>query len=341
MNKIRKNKKRVRKKFKHLAQSDRDRIQSLLRRRHKQVEIAEVLKVNKSTVSREIDKRKRKNGIYDATTAEHKAYVKRLRSKYQGMKIESNSELKKHIISELINNRSPDEISGRMKEEKLSFYAGKDAIYKWLYGSYGQTYCRYLCTQRYRRKEYKKDKAQRTLIPDRISVTERPEDINLIHGEGDTIVSPKKAQTTASIAAVCVPKTKYLCGSKIPNLKPKNMQNAVTEKINNQICLDTLTLDNGIENRNHKQFGIPTYFCNPHSPWQKPHIENGILLLRRWRIPKGTDLSKITEEELQAHFDFLNHKYRKSLGYKSAFEVSMELGILKSIDKKSNSKSCV
>lgn len=336
-----KTRKKKRRKFKHLDQHDRDRIQALIREGHLKVEIAEILKVNKSTISREIKKRKRKNNIYDAGTAEYKARVKRLRSKYQGMKIESNQELRKHIITELKKKRSPDEISGRMKKDKLLFCANKDAIYKWLYSAYGQKYCKYLCTQRYNKKEYKKDKPKRVLIPDKISISERPNDTNLIHGEGDTIVSPRKAQTTASIAVVCVPKAKYLCGSKIPSLKPKNMKKAVA-KINNQIQLDTLTLDSGIENRSHKQFGVPTYFCDSHSPWQKPYIENEILLIRRWEISKKTDLSKVSEKKLQKCFNFLNHKYRKSLGYKSAYEVAVELGILKeNIGKNSNLKSCI
>lgn len=336
-----KTRKKKRRKFKHLDQNDRDRIQALIREGHLKVEIAEILKVNKSTISREIKKRKRKNNIYDAGTAEHKARVKRLRSKYQGMKIESNPELRKHIIAELKKKRSPDEISGRMIKEELGFYANKDAIYKWLYSIYGQRYCKYLCTQRYNKKGYKKDKPKRTIIPDKTSISERPKDINLIHGEGDTIVSPKKAQTTASIAVVCIPKAKYLCGSKIPSLKPKNMRKAVT-KIKNRIRFDTLTLDNGIENRSHKQFGVPTYFCDPHSPWQKPYIENEILLIRRWAISKKTDLSKISERKLQKCFDFLNHKYRKSLGYKSAYEIAVELGILReNIKRDSKLKSCI
>lgn len=336
-----KTRKKKREKFKHLDQNDRDRIQALIRKGHTQVEIAEILKVDESTISREIRNRKRKNNIYDAGTAQHKASVKRLRSKYQGMKIESNSELRKYITSELKQRRSPDEISGRMKKDRLPFYASKDAIYKWLYSAYGQKYCKYLCTKRCKKREYAKDKPKRSIIPDKISVFERPQSIGLIHGEGDTIVSPKKAQTTASIAVVCVSRAKYLCGSKIPSLKPKNMKKAVT-KINDQIQLDTLTLDNGIENRLHKQFGVPTYFCDAHSPWQKPYIENGILLARRWEIPKKTDLSKISERKLQRCFDFLNHKYRKSLGYKSAYEVAVELGILKGdIKEKSNLKSCI
>ena len=317
-----------RKKFKHLDQYDRDRLEALLRQGHKKVEIAKVLKVDKSTISREIKKRKRKNGIYDAGTAEHKARVKRLFSKYQGMRIESDPELRTYIILNLKQFRSPDEIAGRMKQDKLSFYASKNAIYKWLYSAYGQKYCRYLCTRKYRPRKQKEDKVQRVMIPDKISISERPEGKKYIHWEGDTMLSPKKAQTKVSAALVCNIKSKLICGSKMPNLKPKSMKKAV-QKFKDEFVLDSLTLDSGIENRLHKEFDVPIYFCDPHSPWQKPHIENSIGLLRRWFLPKGTNLSKIKEKELQKYINILNCKYRKSLNYRSAYEVALEEGILK------------
>ena len=319
------NKKR---KFKHLDQYDRDRIEALLRKGHKRVDIAGVLKIDKSTVSREISRRKRKNGIYDADTAQHKARVKRLLSKYQGMRVESSKELKEYIITNLKQFRSPDEIAGRMEQEKKPFYASKKAIYKWLYSVYGQKYCRYLCTRRYRPRKQKDDKFKRVMIPDKISLTERSLELRLNHCEGDTMLSPKKTKTKVSVSVACAIEAKYLCGTKIRNLKPRSMKNAV-RKFDNQLRIDTMTLDSGIENRAHKEFGMPTYFCDPHSPWQKPHIENAIGLMRRWFLPKGTDLSKVTEKELQKYIYRLNHKYRRSLNYKSAYEVALESGILR------------
>ena len=319
------NKKR---KFKHLDQYDRDRIEALLRKGHKKVEIARILKIDKSTISREVIKRKRKNGVYDADTAQHKARVKRLLSKFQGMRVESNNVLKKYIILNLKKFRSPDEIAGRMEQEMKPFYASKKAIYKWLYSAYGQKYCRYLCTRRYRPRKQKEDNLKRVMIPDKINITERPSSIWLNHFEGDTMLSPKKARTKVSISVACSIEAKYMCGTKIRNLKPRSMKNAVRD-FDNQLHIDTMTLDSGIENRSHKDFGMPTYFCDPHSPWQKPHIENAIGLMRRWFLPKGTNLSKVTEKELQKYILILNHKYRKSLNYKSAYEVALERGILK------------
>ena len=314
--------------FRHLDQYDRDRIEVLLREGHQQIDIAQVLKVDKGTVCREINVRKRKNGVYDADTAQRKALVKRSRSKYQGMKMESEPRLRKYITSELVKLRSPDEISGRMRRDGLPFYASTDAIYKWVYSAYGQGYCQYLCTRRYRKKPQKRDALKREMIANKISIRERPSGIIFRHWEWDAMVSPKKTQTTASVAVACAIQEKYIAGTKLESLKPANTKQAVREAAA-ELHMDSVTLDSGIENRLHQEFGMPAYFCDPHSPWQKPHVENAIGLLRRWFIPKKTNLSKITAEELQQYFDILNHKYRKSLNYQSAYELALRRGIFK------------
>jgi len=314
--------------FKHLDQSARDRLEILLREGYSQVEIAGVLKVNKGTISREIRKRKRKNGIYDSDAAQDKARVKRNNSKHRGMKVEANWELKQYIIENLIKYRSPDEIAGRIKREAQPFYASKKAIYHWLYSSYGDGYCRYLCTKRHRVKRQKPNKEKKVIIPNKISLSKRPGYQWMQHAEGDLFVSPRKLETPASVALVCLPKSQYLVAEKMENRKPATMVVAV-RKVDEKVKINTLTLDRGLENRHHEQFGVATYFCDSHSPWQKPHVENNIGLLRRWFIPKKTDLSKLENIELQKYISIINGKYRKSLGYRSAYEVARESGILK------------
>jgi IS30 family transposase len=318
---------RNKKEYVHVDQFARDRLEALLQRGVSQKEAADILKVHKSTVSREIAKRKRKDGRYDSSLAEHKAQVKRGNSKYQGMKIERNPALKQLIIRELKALRSPDEIAGRLKRKKIVPRVDKDAIYKWLYSVFGQQYCKYLCTRRYRKKP-QKNKTQRVMIPNKINVSERPRRGR--HAEGDTFVSPKRAHTTHSVATVVLLKEKFLELRKLQSLKPAHMQQAVQE-ISEKLRFDTLTLDSGIENRNHESFGVSTFFCDPHSPWQKPHVEGAIGLVRRWFLPKGTNLSEVEQPELNLYAHILNNKYRKSLGYLSASEAVNETGILEGI----------
>ncbi|MCI0533298.1 IS30 family transposase [bacterium] len=315
--------------FIHLDQSKRDRMEILLREKERQKNIAGVLKVDPSTISRERNNRKRKNGYYDADTAQAKADAKRSRASYRGKKVEKNEKLKEYIIENLKARRSPDEISGRMKQEKKPFYAGKDAIYDWLRSAYGQRYCRYLCTKRYRKRKQKK-KTKREMIPNRISLKQRPKRGE--HAEGDLFVSPSKLGTPASGALVVVPSAKFLAGEMIPNRKPHTMTEAMRD-ILAPLSVDDMTLDNGIENKGHEVWGISAYFADPHAPWQKPHVENNIGLVRRWFIPKGTDLRNISNEMYQEILHILNGKWRKSLGYRSAYEVALERGIIQEIPK--------
>lgn len=323
-------KKQKRRSYRHLTQADRDRIEALLKCGTKQKDIAAILKIDPSTIGRE-KKRRRKDGRYDATVAEHKAQVRRLGSKYQGMKVEKSPELRAHIIANLKEKRSPDEIAGRMKREKKAFYCSKNAIYKWLYSVYGQPYCHYLCTRRRWRRPQKK-KTHREMIPNRVSIEKLPlgakNKTRYGHFETDTVVAPKRVDNNEAISLSSEKKTKLIMGTKILSLSSREMTKSMNylEKL---VFMKTTTLDNGIENRGHESWDVPTYFADPHAPWQKPLIEGSIGLLRRWFFKKGTDWAMISEEELQEALLMLNNKYRKSLGYQSAIEVATAHGIIK------------
>ena len=329
MKKETRKKRKKKRHFHHLKQADRDRLEALIDSGQTQEEIAKILKFDASAISREINKRKRRNGAYSAKIAQQKADLKRLKSKYRGMKIEQYSELRKQIIAGLKDHRSPDEIAGRMKRKKQKIRVGANAIYKWLYSVWGQAYCHLLCTKHYHVRKQKK-KTKREMIPNRISIDKRPK--KGVHAEGDLFVSPTKSGSQNSGAIICVPVSKLLAGAMIENKKPAAMAAAV-KSITSDLNIDDLTFDNGIENKEHEQFGKPAYFCDPHSPWQKPHVENSIGLLRRWFIPKKTDLKNISQERLRACLHILNGKYRKSLGYRSAYEVSLKRGIIQKIPR--------
>ena len=317
-------------------QKDRDRIQSLRDEGVKQKEIAKILRVDPGTISREIKRNRRKyrkkrniknkHACYEANVAEHKAYVRRKYAKYQGKRINENKDLKQYIVKRLRKYWSPDEISGRMEKDKEPFYASKTAIYEWLYTSRGSRWSRFLYMQHERPQKQDKDKTKRTLIPNRIGIARRPlgakNKTRYGHYDGDTIVSAKKTASKKALSVVYEKKAKYIDARKINNLKPISNNVAIEDMIK-EIYMKSITMDNGIENTKHEELSIPAYFCDPYSSWQKGGVENANKMIRRF-IPKGSDIGNYSDEYVKMVVDILNNKPRKSLHYKTAYEVMVE-----------------
>lgn len=330
------------KKYEHLNQAKRDRLQAMLAGGLRQNQIAEILKVDPATISREIARNRKKSrikggrllGIYESEAAGHKAQVRREKSKYQCMKIEKNGELRAYIVNRLKRYWNPDEISGRMRDDNELFYVSKSGIYKWLRSSYGQYYCRYLYTTRYSLRRHRKKPAKRTLIPNRIGLERRSlgatNKTRFGHYEADTMVSAKETKSKAALSVSYERKAKYIDARRIKNMKPESHNRALLSMLKNKKAL-SLTQDNGIENTKHQELGLPTYFCDPYSSWQKGGVENAIKMIRRF-IPKGSDVNDYSDEYVSMIVDILNSKPRKSLGYKTPNEVMRKKNLFKNIN---------
>lgn len=125
--------------------------------------------------------------------------------------------------------------------------------------------------------------------------------------------------------AVCVQqerRSRYLLVAKLRRKTAANMRRAVVRQMEAlpKRLRRTLTLDRGTENADHRTFGLPVYFCDPYSSWQKGSVEQVIGLMRRY-IPKGTDLRTVTPTQLKELQDRLNNRPRKCLGFRTPSEV--------------------
>jgi transposase, IS30 family len=113
------------------------------------------------------------------------------------------------------------------------------------------------------------------------------------HYEADTIVSK---QSKEALSVMYERKAKYASLRKIPNLKPRSNNHAIKYMKQGQKVL-SMSFDNGIENTKHYELGIPTYFCDPYSSWQKGGVENLNKMIRQY-IPKGSDIAKYLPSDI-------------------------------------------
>ena len=201
-----------------------------------------------------------------------------------------------------------------MRYEKKPWYASKTAIYDWLYSNKGQRYCKYLPYKRYGKRKRKK-KSERSLIPFRVNISKRKK-LTRYDYEGDTVVSKK---SKVALVVLHNPVTMYGDIRKVPDMKPHTVLlafRAMLKKVNAR----SITFDNGQENRLHVRLGIPTYFCDPHAPWQKPGVENMNRFVRKY-IPKKKDIAPYSKKYIRDIVRKYNATPRHKLKWKTPDEV--------------------
>jgi len=298
--------------YMHLCFSERKKIERFLKQRKSLQEIARVLKRSVSSVSNEI-RNNSVNGIYNAKKAQHKADVKREKSKRDCLKIAMDKELQKFVIDNISDHQSPEGISGRLKNiEKGIEYASSKAIYKFVESSHGRQIEKYLYGNAVKKKTGKK-RGTNVGIDGRVFIDKRPKHIEkrieFGHFEGDFIESGKDGK--GSLLVLVERKTRYPFLVYLEDKSTKNVNNLI-EKLLHNIQVESLTLDNDISFQKHKELSkllnSNIYFCHPQSPNEKGTVENRNKAIRRY-IKKKSDLSsfplsyfKMVEEKLRTRF---------------------------------------
>lgn len=301
-------------------------ISILLKKSYSHRSIAKALGRGHGTVSYEIQENS-VNGVYDPLKADLKARTRKRVRRFQWSKIEEDPALKRLIIEKLALHWNPDEISGWMKRTR-AVYVSKTAIYAWLATTRGTAFRSLLYSKR-KRSYRKRRKTVRILIQNRVGIERRGAGADnrtrYGHWERDSVVGKK--QTPGGIATHVERKSRLLVALKVESMRSAEHAH-VTWAVSQRVRIHSISMDNGIENRGHKDMGASTFFCAPYSSWQKGSVENGNKMLRRY-FPKGTDFREVSQENIDRAVFLINNKPRKILGYRSAVEVASAAGIIK------------
>ena len=287
-----------------------------------------------STVSREIRRNVSGRG-YRATAAQARAEARARRPK--PAKLAVNGELRAWVQAKLERNWSPEQVSARLVAEfpgRPEMRVSPETVYQSLYvqgrGALRRELARHLRTGRALRKPRRKEGERRGRIPGMVNISERPPEAadRAVpgHWEGDLI---EGRGSKSQIGTLVERATRFTLLVPLPGGKsPDAFADAVTPVIAGLpgSLRRSLAWDQGNEMQRHARIavasGCEVYFCDPHSPWQRPSNENTNGLLRQY-FPKGSDLPA-DPERLRAVADELNGRPRKVLGWRTPAEAMAE-----------------
>lgn len=308
--------------WRHLKKEDRKEIEYYLHKGYSHRKIWEIMKINNSVISREI-KRNSVNGRYIWEKANVKSYQRRYYVNTQSSKIIMNPDLRRYIEKYIKKGFKPDSISWKWNKEeskKRHLSITTKTIYNYIENK-DNTLAYILSKKRYKSRW---GTSKKVVIPQRVSIHERPEYINtrkyVWDFEGDLICS-KKWDTT-SLLTLYDRRSRIWIIRKIGNKKPEWVKNEIVA-LSKKYTMKSITFDNGFEFRNHYKLhsiGIQTYFCDTYSSWQKWGVENFNKMVRAF-LPKWTLLKNISSKEIESIMNHINSLPRKSLNYCSAQEI--------------------
>jgi IS30 family transposase len=293
--------------------------------------IAAHLKRAPSTISREI---KRNLGVmrYSGLSADERAWRKARRPKK--CLLAEHPALRDLVMQKLLLDWSPQQISGWLRTvypHDPMMQVSHETIYRSLFiqsrGVLKQQLCAHLRrAQSMRRPRAARDPTLRSPIPDAVCIRARPAEVQDRaipgHWEGDLLCGTDSTQ----IATLVERTSRFVMLVKMANRNPSEVAQALGQHVRvlPAELRRSLTWDRGLEMRKHKDFTLASqmqvYFCDPQSPWQRGTNENTNGLLRQY-LPKATNLSSWSQEQLNEIALRLNQRPRKTLNFRIPAEL--------------------
>ena len=332
--------------YEQLSIEERAMIQTQLEMGINPAAIAKGLNRSASTISREL----RRNGWtrptscrgpgrppvaggYHAEAAHKRAHACTVTPRVE-RRLRPGTALWDQVLRYLKAGYSPEQIAGTLAlvhPETPTLQVSHETIYTAIYamprGELRTAVIGWLRFGHAKRRPRARGDDRRGKIPDRVSIHDRPPEIEerLVpgHWEGDLI---KGAYNRSSVGTLVERTTLFTVLSRMNDASAEAALEGfshVLNRIDAQARL-SLTYDQGREMAAHQRLteatGVKVYLADPHSPWQRGINENTNGLLRQY-LPKGSDLSQFTQEELDAIAWKLNTRPRKSLGFKCPAEL--------------------
>ena len=309
--------------YKHLTQAQRYYIYVERQKGSTQKSIAEAIGVSEATVSREIKRNGGKNNSYNFLKAQAKADIRSRRTPGN----RAVSDTLKWRVRELLTKEqwSPKQIAGRLRIEGHSI--SHETIYAMIRadgtGELARN-CRH--KMKYEKKNSRKHETKATNIKNRVSIHQRPAEAD---GErfGDWEMDLIVDKDQNAILTIVERSSDRFLMEKLRHGKQAMPLAKVAWRLllpYKGEGLKTITTDNGSEFAAHewlsKKLGVPVYFTDSYSSWQKGNIENTNKLIRQY-IPKGTDIRTVTDKRIASIQAKINRRPREKLNFLTPNEV--------------------
>ena len=298
-----------------------------------QNEIASALNRAPSTISRELQRNSRPTkvwpGGYEPVRAQQLAERRR---QWDGrFKLARQPDLRNSVGKSLAMGHSPEQIAGRLARQYGRVIISHESIYRFIYHRAAQKDSWYRLLPRHKRARGRSRRTSTSFIKQRRSITERPAEAEGReapgHWEADFMLFARCGQ---GLLVLHERQTRFSMVRRPIDRKAVRTARTIARQLDKlpQAMRKTISFDNGNEfaehHRLHEAIGVQTFFCDPHSSWQKGGVENSIGRLRR-SLPRKTDLNLFTEAALQKHVQRLNDTPRKCLDFQTPAEAFSKL----------------
>lgn len=320
-----------------LTYEDRALVFAMRERGATHAEIAEAVGCHRTTVGRELARAG--GGRYDPREAQRQAEELARRPKER--RLDADGRLRAYVVEKLALRWSPEQISSRIREEHPDdggMRVSHETIYRALYVQ-GRGALRHELGVVQALRSGRSRRRPRSKLPPRdgrpwvegASISRRPPEAadRAVpgHWEGDLVVG---SDLSSCLVTLVERRSRFTLASRLSAHDAQTVERRLEEMVAGlpRELARTLTWDQGSEMARAADFELATgfrvYFCDPHSPWQRPTNENTNGLIREF-FPKGTRFDRVTDEQVEEAVWLLNNRPRKVLGWKFPAEAMQEV----------------